>query len=219
MEIDVFEGIFDKNEDLARSNEAGFAEAGVYVVNLMASPGAGKTSLVTRTIRALKDRLAIAVIEGDIASRVDADKLKELDIPVVQINTGGACHLDANMISMALPHFDLPSLDLLIVENVGNLVCPAEFRLGESLKVMILSVAEGDDKPLKYPLMFGEAHVLIINKIDLIGMGEFDLAKVRETVTKMNPGVVIFEVSARTGEGIEAWTDYLYEHVIASEAK
>lgn len=219
MEIDVFEGIFDKNEGLARRNEAGFTEAGVYVVNLMASPGAGKTSLVTQTIRALRDRLAIAVIEGDIASRVDADKLKELDIPVVQINTGGACHLDANMISMALPHFDLPSLDLLIVENVGNLVCPAEFRLGESLKVMILSVAEGDDKPLKYPLMFGEAHVLIINKIDLIGMGEFDLAKVRETVTRMNPDVVIFELSARTGEGIEAWTDYLYEHVVASVAK
>ncbi len=190
----------------------------MYVVNLMASPGAGKTSLVMQTIRALKDRLAIAVIEGDIASRVDADKLKELDIPVVQINTGGACHLDANMISLALPHFDLPSLDLLIVENVGNLVCPAEFRLGESLKVMILSVAEGDDKPQKYPLMFSEAHVLIINKIDLIGMGEFDLETVRSTVRKMNPGVTIFEVSARTGEGIEAWTDYLY-NVIASAAK
>jgi hydrogenase nickel incorporation protein HypB len=213
MEIEVFEGIFDANEELARKNEAGFNAAGLYVVNLMASPGAGKTSLVMQTIRALRDRLAIAVIEGDIASRVDAEKLKELDIPVVQINTGGACHLDANMISLALPHFDLPSLDLMIVENVGNLVCPAEFRLGESLKVMILSVAEGDDKPQKYPLMFSEAHVLIINKIDLLGMGEFELAKVRETVTNMNPGVTIFEVSARTGEGIEAWTEYLYGKV------
>jgi hydrogenase nickel incorporation protein HypB len=213
MEIEVFEGIFDANEELARLNEAGFNAAGLYVVNLMASPGAGKTSLVMQTIRALRDRLAIAVIEGDIASRVDAEKLKELDIPVVQINTGGACHLDANMISLALPHFDLPSLDLMIVENVGNLVCPAEFRLGESLKVMILSVAEGDDKPQKYPLMFSEAHVLIINKIDLLGMGEFELAKVRETVTNMNPGVTIFEVSARTGEGIEAWTEYLYGKV------
>ncbi len=213
MEIDVFEGIFDRNEDLARRNEAGFAEAGVYVVNLMASPGAGKTSLVMQTIRALKDRLAIGVIEGDIASRVDADRLKELGIPVVQINTGGACHLDANMISLALPHFDLPSLDLLIVENVGNLVCPAEFRLGESLKVMILSVAEGDDKPLKYPLMFSESHVLVINKIDLLGMGDFDLEAVRSTVRKMNPEVTIFEVSARTGEGLGAWTEYLRSKV------
>jgi hydrogenase nickel incorporation protein HypB len=213
MEIEVFEGIFDANEELARLNEAGFNAAGLYVVNLMASPGAGKTSLVMQTIRALRDRLAIAVIEGDIASQVDAEKLKELDIPVVQINTGGACHLDANMISLALPHFDLDSLDLMIVENVGNLVCPAEFRLGESLKVMILSVAEGDDKPQKYPLMFSEAHVLIINKIDLLGMGEFELSKVRETVTNMNPGITIFEVSARTGEGIEAWTEYLYGKV------
>lgn len=213
MEIDVFEGIFDRNEDLARRNEAGFAEAGVYVVNLMASPGAGKTSLVMQTIRALKDRLAIGVIEGDIASRVDADRLKELGIPVVQINTGGACHLDANMISLALPHFDLPSLDLLIVENVGNLVCPAEFRLGENLKVMILSVAEGDDKPLKYPLMFSESHVLVINKIDLLGMGDFDLEAVRSTVRKMNPEVTIFEVSARTGEGLGAWTEYLRSKV------
>ncbi len=213
MEIEVFEGIFDANEELARKNEAGFNAAGLYVVNLMASPGAGKTSLVMQTIRALRDRLAIAVIEGDIASQVDAEKLKALDIPVVQINTGGACHLDANMISLALPHFDLDSFDLMIVENVGNLVCPAEFRLGESLKVMILSVAEGDDKPQKYPLMFSEAHVLIINKIDLLGMGEFDLSKVRETVTNMNPGITIFEVSARTGEGIEAWTEYLYGKV------
>ena len=132
---------------------------------------------------------------------------------MVQVNTGGGCHLDANMISLALPHFDLDSFDLMIVENVGNLVCPAEFRLGESLKVMILSVAEGDDKPQKYPLMFSEAHVLIINKIDLLGMGEFDLSKVRETVTNMNPGITIFEVSARTGEGIEAWTEYLYGKV------
>ncbi len=216
MEIDVFEGIFDANEEKARANQSSFKESKLFVLNLMASPGAGKTSLVTRTIEALRDRLAIAVIEGDIASQVDAEKFKAMDIPVVQINTGGACHLDANMISLALPHFDLGSLDLMIVENVGNLVCPAEFRLGEDLKVMILSVAEGDDKPQKYPLMFSEAHVLIINKIDLIGMGEFELAKVRDTVGRMNPGITIFEVSARTGEGIEAWTEYLYKTVIAS---
>jgi hydrogenase nickel incorporation protein HypB len=215
MEIEVLEGVFDANEELARKNQARFREAQVYVVNLMASPGAGKTSLVMRTVEMLRDRLSIGVIEGDIASRVDAEKLKSMGIPVVQINTGGACHLDANMISMALPHLDLPSLDLLIVENVGNLVCPAEFRLGEDLKVMILSVAEGDDKPQKYPLMFSQAHVLIINKADLLGMGDFDPEAVRKTVTGMNPGIVIFELSCRSGEGVEAWTEYLYNKVKA----
>jgi hydrogenase nickel incorporation protein HypB len=215
MEIEVLEGVFDANEELARKNQARFREAQVYVVNLMASPGAGKTSLVMRTVEMLRDRLSIGVIEGDIASRVDAEKLKSMGIPVVQINTGGACHLDANMISMALPHLDLPSLDLLIVENVGNLVCPAEFRLGEDLKVMILSVAEGDDKPQKYPLMFSQAHVLIINKTDLLGMGDFDPEAVRKTVTGMNPGIVIFELSCRSGEGVEAWTEYLYNKVKA----
>jgi len=215
MEIEVLEGVFDANEELARKNQARFREAQVYVVNLMASPGAGKTSLVMRTVEMLRDRLSIGVIEGDIASRVDAEKLKSMGIPVVQINTGGACHLDANMISMALPHLDLLSLDLLIVENVGNLVCPAEFRLGEDLKVMILSVAEGDDKPQKYPLMFSQAHVLIINKTDLLGMGDFDPEAVRKTVTGMNPGIVIFELSCRSGEGVEAWTEYLYNKVKA----
>ncbi len=214
MKVEVLEGVFDANEELARRNRERFREAGVYVVNLMASPGAGKTSLVMRTVESLRDRLSIGVIEGDIASQVDAEKkLKGMDIPVVQINTGGACHLDANMISLALPHLDLPSLDLLIVENVGNLVCPAEFLLGEDLKVMVLSVAEGDDKPQKYPLMFSQAHVLVINKTDLLGMGEFDPAAVRKTVTAMNPGIAIFEMSCRTGEGVDAWSSFLYDKV------
>ncbi len=213
MELEVFEGIFDANERLASENQETFRKSGLYVVNLMASPGAGKTSLVMHTVSKLKDRMAIGVIEGDIASKVDAMKLKELEIPVVQINTGGACHLDANMIKQALPHFELESLDLLIVENVGNLVCPAEFRLGENLKVMILSVAEGDDKPLKYPLMFSETDVLLINKIDLLEFCDFDLKRARESVKKMNDDITIFEISCRTGAGLEAWFDYLYKQV------
>ncbi len=213
MEIEVLEGVFDANEEIARKNRERFLEAGVFVMNLMASPGAGKTSLVMRTVEGLRDRLSIGVIEGDIASRVDAEKLKAAGVPVVQINTGGACHLDANMVSMALPHLDLSRLDLLIIENVGNLVCPAEFQLGEDLKVMMLSVAEGDDKPLKYPLMFSQAHVLVINKTDLLGMGDFDPQVVRKTVTGMNPDIVIFELSCRTGDGLEAWTSYLHDRV------
>jgi len=213
MEIEVLEGVFDANEELARKNRDRFREAGVYVMNLMASPGAGKTSLVLRTVEGLRDRLSIGVIEGDIASRVDAEKLKAAGVPVVQINTGGACHLDANMVSLALPHLDLPSLDLLIIENVGNLVCPAEFQLGEDLKVMMLSVAEGDDKPMKYPLMFSQAHVLVVNKTDLLGLGDFDPGAVRETVRGMNPDITIFEVSCRSGEGLEGWCSFLYDRV------
>jgi hydrogenase nickel incorporation protein HypB len=216
MEIEVFEGIYESNERVAEENRKTFQGKGVYVVNLMASPGAGKTSLVMGTIRALKEQLRMGVIEGDIASRIDADKLKELQVPVVQINTGGACHLDANMIRKALPHIDLESLDLLIVENVGNLVCPAEFRLGEDLKVMILSVAEGDDKPLKYPLMFSQADVLVVNKIDLLGLSDFDLGRLRDTVKRMNADIEIFEMSCRTGQGLEAWTGFLLEKVLTS---
>lgn len=216
MEIDVLEGIFDANERIARENAALFRAKGVLAVNLMASPGAGKTSLISKTLEGLQDRLRIGVIEGDIASSVDAEKLKSYGIQVVQINTGGACHLDANMIKQALEHMDLDALDLLIVENVGNLVCPAEFKLGEDLRVMILSVAEGHDKPLKYPLMFSDSDVLVVNKTDLIGLGDFDLEELRSTVRRMNPGIIIFELSCRKGEGLAPWTDWLYEHTKAS---
>ena len=209
MEIDILEGVFDANERLAAENERLFREKGVFVINIMASPGAGKTSTIMHTVRALQDEMSIAVIEGDIASKVDAEKMKECGIPVVQINTGGACHLDANMIHGALAHLDLDSLDLIIIENVGNLVCPAEFRLGESLKVMLLSVAEGHDKPLKYPLMFGLADVLLVNKIDMLELTDFDMAALRETVGSMNPNILFFELSCRTGEGFPAWIDWL----------
>ncbi len=209
MEIEILEGVFDANEQLAAENERAFKEKGVFVINIMASPGAGKTSTIMHTVRALQDELAIAVIEGDIASKVDAEKMKECGIPVVQINTGGACHLDANMIHGALAHLDLDSLDIVIIENVGNLVCPAEFRLGESLKVMLLSVAEGHDKPLKYPLMFGLSDVLLVNKIDMLELTDFDRSALRSTVSSMNPNILFFELSCRTGEGLPAWIEWL----------
>jgi len=216
MDIEILEGIYDANEKIARENEALLRENGVVAMNLMASPGAGKTSLISATLDQLKDKLSIGVIEGDIASSVDAEKLKSHEIPVVQINTGGACHLDALMIKQALEHIELGALDLLIIENVGNLVCPAEFKLGESFRTMILSVAEGHDKPLKYPLMFSDSDVLVVNKTDLIGMGDFEMAELRDTVTRMNPDIVIFEVSCRTGDGLPAWTDWLYDKVRGS---
>jgi len=209
MDVEILEGVFDANEKIARENDELFRSSGVLAMNLMASPGAGKTSLIAATLELLKGRREVGVIEGDIASSVDAEKLKVYEIPVVQINTGGACHLDALMIQQAVAHIDLSSIDLLIIENVGNLVCPAEFKLGESLRTMILSVAEGHDKPLKYPLMFSDSDVLVVNKTDLIGMGDFDMAELRDTVTRMNPGIVIFEVSCRTGEGLSAWVDWL----------
>lgn len=213
MDIEVLEGVFDANERIARENEKLFRKNGVLAVNLMASPGAGKTSLVSRTLELLDGRLNLGVIEGDIASSVDAEKIKSYGVPVVQINTGGACHLDASMIREALNHMDLSRLDLLIIENVGNLVCPAEFKLGEGLRAMILSVPEGHDKPLKYPLMFSESQVLVVNKIDLLGLGDFDLETLRHTIRRMNPGMEIFEVSCRTGEGLQAWADWLKERV------
>jgi hydrogenase nickel incorporation protein HypB len=209
MDIEVLEGVYDANEKMARENEALFRENRVFALNLMASPGAGKTSLIVNTLKLLQDRLRMGVIEGDIASSVDAEKVKAFDVPVVQINTGGACHLDANMIRQALDHIDLEALDLLIIENVGNLVCPAEFKLGEALRAMILSVAEGHDKPLKYPLMFTDSQVLVVNKTDLMGLGDFDLAELRRTVQRMNPGITIFELSCRTGEGLQEWADWL----------
>ncbi len=216
MEIDILEGVFDANEQLAAANEQLFKDKGVFVINIMASPGAGKTSTIMRTVRALQDEFAMAVIEGDIASRVDAEKMKECGIPVIQINTGGACHLDANMINGALAHLDLDALDIIIIENVGNLVCPAEFRLGETLKVMLLSVAEGHDKPLKYPLMFGLADVLLVNKVDMLELTDFDMAALRETVSGMNPRVLFFELSCRTGEGFPAWVTWLRGRVTES---
>jgi hydrogenase nickel incorporation protein HypB len=209
MKLKVVSKILDANERIARENEKLLQDAGVFAINLMSSPGAGKTSLLEKTIRALSGSLKIGVIEGDIAGTDDAERIGALDVPVVQINTGGACHLDANMINEVLQEFPLRDLDMLFIENVGNLVCPAEFKVGEHIKVMILSLAEGHDKPLKYPLMFQESSALIINKMDLAPYIDADPAKIRRDALSLNPSMKIFDVSCRTGEGIDKWTSWL----------
>jgi hydrogenase nickel incorporation protein HypB len=209
MKVKVVTRILEANDRIADENMKKFREAGVFVVNLMGAPGAGKTTLLEKTILGLKDSLRIGVIEGDIAGTDDAERISNTGVPVVQINTGGACHLDANMISEVLPDVPLGDLDILIIENVGNLVCPAEFRVGEDVKVMLLSVTEGHDKPLKYPLMFKESSVMILNKTDLLKHLDVDINKIRNDALSLNPSMKIFEVSGKTGEGIGRWTEWL----------
>ena len=209
MEIKVVKDILSANDQIASLNRELLEKYGVLAINLMSSPGAGKTSLILQTISRLRDKRNVAVIEGDIASTVDADRIKKEGIEVVQINTGGECHLDANMLSYSLYNLPLEDIDLLFVENVGNLICPAEFNLGEHKKVMILSTPEGDDKPYKYPLMFIEADVVLINKVDLLPWLDFDVQSFCQTVKGMNPGVAIFPISCKTGEGLEDWVSWL----------
>ena len=209
MKVKVVTRILEANDRIAEENRKRFDEAGVYVVNLMGAPGAGKTSLLERTIRELKPHLKLGVIEGDIVGQDDADRIGALDVPVVQINTGGACHLDANMISEVLDDIPLKDLDMLIIENVGNLVRPAEFKVGEDMKMMVLSVAEGHDKPLKYPLMFRESSALVLNKIDLLPYMNTDINKMRNDSSALNPKLKIFEVSCANGAGIDQWAQWL----------
>lgn len=209
MKVKVVTHILEANDRIAAENRKLFHETGVYVINLMSAPGAGKTSCIERTIKELSSKLKIGVIEGDIAGTDDAKRIAKLGIPVVQINTGGACHLDANMINEVLVDLPLKTLDLLIIENVGNLVCPAEFRVGENMKVMLLSIAEGDDKPLKYPLMFQESSALILNKIDLLPYTNASIEKIKKNSLSLNPKLKIFEVSCKTGEGINKWVEWL----------
>lgn len=213
MIIKTVKNILDANDRIAQDNRALFDAKKVFVINLMSSPGAGKTTLVERTIEALRDKYRIAVIEGDIQDTYDAERIAKLDIPVTQINTGGACHIDGNMIREALPNFDLGSIDLLITENVGNLVCPAEFSVGENIKVMILSTPEGADKPRKYPLMFHESAALIINKMDLMAHVDFDLEKAKKDALSINPHLEIFTVSCKTQEGMTPWIAWLSHRV------
>ena len=213
MQIDMKQPILDKNDRLAQENRALFAEKRVFVLDLLASPGSGKTSTILATIEALRDEFNIAVIEGDIASDVDAKRIGAQGIAAVQINTGGACHLESDMIRRAVDALDLDNLDLIIVENVGNLVCPTDFDLGEGAKVMILSVPEGDDKPLKYPLMFQVCDVVLVNKIDVLPYFDFDMDKCREYVAMRNPHAKVIPICARTGEGMEEWTRWLKEQV------
>ncbi len=209
MKVKVVTRILEANDRIAEENRKKFREAGVYVVNLMGAPGAGKTTLLERTITALKPRLKLGVIEGDIVGSDDAERIGALGVPVVQINTGGACHLDANMINEVLDELPLKELDMLIIENVGNLVCPAEFKVGEDRKMMVLSIAEGHDKPLKYPLMFRESSALVLNKIDLLPYMNTDINKVRNDSLALNPQLKIFEVSCAKGTGIDAWAQWL----------
>lgn len=213
MQITVMENIMAANEVIARENRRTFDQHGLFVINIMSSPGAGKTTLLERTIEALKDEFSITVIEGDIRGQLDADRIERHGVPVLQINTGGECHLDANMIRNGLDKIDLSGRDLLIIENVGNLVCPAEFKVGEDLKIVILSTPEGDDKPYKYPLMFRESQAMIINKIDLLGMVDFDVHKVEKNVQALNENMKFFRVSCKTNEGLSAWFNWLREQV------
>jgi len=209
VKVKVVTRILEANDRIAVENRKLFNNAGVYVINLMSAPGAGKTSIIEVTVKNIIKNLRIGVVEGDIAGTDDAQRVEGLGIPVVQINTGGACHLDANMINEAITDLPLKDLDLLIIENVGNLVCPAEFKVGEDMKVMILSITEGDDKPLKYPLMFQESSALILNKIDLLPYTDADIEKIKRNSLSLNPSLKIFEVSCKTGEGISEWTGWL----------
>jgi len=213
MKISVVKNILEANQRIAEENRQQFSRNRLRVINLMSSPGAGKTTLLEKTILGLKGEVRIGVVEGDIQSTYDAERIGRTGAPAVQINTGGACHLDSNMVQEALKNLDLPGLDLLFIENVGNLVCPAELSLGEDFKAMILSVAEGDDKPLKYPLMFRESRVLVINKIDLLPFCECNPDLIEERARKINPGLTIFRVSCRTGEGLDLWMEWLKEQV------
>jgi hydrogenase nickel incorporation protein HypB len=202
-------GILEANEELAGQNQAHFREKGVFVVNLMSAPGAGKTSVLERTIVRLQDQYRIGVIEGDLMTTCDADRITALGVPALQITTGTVCHLDAQMIHRALRSFELEGLDLLVIENVGNLVCPAEFHLGEDLKVMVFSTVEGAEKPKKYPLMFHEAAAVLLNKIDLLPYSGVSLDELCNNVRDVNPEAGIFPLSCRNGEGLEAWIEWL----------
>jgi len=211
--LTISEDILGPNEEKARQNQDRLDEHGILTVNVMSSPGAGKTSLILQTIEKLKEKARIAVIEGDVASSLDADEIDKQGIPVVQINTAGGCHLDANMTERALDNLPLGDIDLLLIENVGNLICPAEFALGEHKRVMLFSLPEGDSKPYKYPLMFTEADVVLVNKIDLLPYLDFDITAFNQAVTGLNPRVKIFQVSCKTGEGLEAWFSWLENEI------
>jgi hydrogenase nickel incorporation protein HypB len=211
--ISVVENILSANDRLAEENRARIEAAGTFSINIMASPGAGKTSLIEKTLPLLKDKLRVAVVDGDIATSLDADRAAAAGAQAsIQVNTGGECHLDAVMLHGALNQLDLTQFDLLMVENVGNLVCPAEFRLGTHKSVLVASVPEGADKPYKYPGMYRGVDALIINKVDLLPYIDFDMDFFRRGVEALNPGVITFPLSCRTGEGMDAWINWLIEN-------
>lgn len=213
MKIKVVKDIVEANDSIAKENRENFLKAGVTVFNLMSAPGAGKTTLLKTALKELKKEFKVGVIEGDIATTLDAEQIKKIGVPVVQINTGGACHLDANMIRNAISGFGKKKLDIIIIENVGNLVCPAEFKVGEDYKIMIHSITEGEDKPLKYPLMFKESSLLIISKIDLKPYLNVNLDKIKKDAKSLNPGIDIIEVSSKTNEGIDKFIKWIKSHL------
>ncbi|MFP4285558.1 MAG: hydrogenase nickel incorporation protein HypB [Desulfovermiculus sp.] len=211
--IEVKEGILAENEQDAEQLRGRLKDKGVFLLNLMASPGAGKTSLIVQTIIALSQRWRMAVIEADIDSIVDAETVSRSGVQAVQLRTGGLCHLDATMVARGIEGLDLDGLDLVILENVGNLVCPAEFDTGAHASAMILSVPEGDDKPLKYPLMFTKCRALVVNKIDALGIFDFNLDLLRERAGQLNPDLTVLPLSCKTGEGVQGWIDWLEENI------
>lgn len=211
--IAVLEDIFAENDHLAAHNREAFDEHGVHCINLMSAPGSGKTSVLQKTLAALEGKVRVGIVEGDIETAIDADRLTGYGAQISLLNTGngfgGECHLDAPMVARALKGLDLSTLDLVLIENVGNLVCPAEFEVGEHRKAMIYSVTEGEDKPLKYPVMFRSVSAVVVNKIDLLPYLDFDMELFKKNLEQVNPGVEIFEVSAKTGEGLDSWFEWV----------
>ncbi|MFC1931534.1 hydrogenase nickel incorporation protein HypB [Chloroflexota bacterium] len=213
MEIKVLKDILNANNQLAEQNRRLLLGKNIMTINLMSSPGAGKTTLILRTIEVLQGKARIGVIEGDISSSIDSKKISQAEVPVIQINTGGDCHLDASMVKSALTGLPLDSIDILFIENVGNLICPAGFDLGEYLKVIILSAPEGDDKPYKYPSLFTIAEALLVNKIDLLPYINFDMGSFQRAIKGLNQKATIFEISGTTGQGIGEWGSWVMEQL------
>ena len=219
MQIKVMTNILDQNDQLAAEVNDRLSAAGIFVINLLGSPGCGKTSLLESTIAELKGELSMAVIEGDLFTAKDAERIEQHGVPVIQINTGGGCHLDANMVNSVLNDLDLEKLDLIVIENVGNLVCPAEFNIGEDVKVTVLSITEGEDKPLKYPLIFKQASAVILNKVDLLPYTSFDMQAAIKDITSISPDTVLLQASCRTGEGLSQWYDWLKQQVKMKQSR
>lgn len=218
MQIPVMENILGRNDQIALELKALLTSKGIFTLNLMGSPGSGKTALLENTIWQLKNELQMAIIEGDLFTSKDAERIACCGVPVIQINTSGGCHLDANMVRGAVKGLDLDTLDIIIVENVGNLVCPAEFNIGEDQRAVVLSITEGEDKPLKYPLMFKEADIAVLNKLDLLPYTSFDAAAAKEDMVSLNPMLKIVEASCRTKEGLQSWYDWLREQVAVKKS-
>ncbi len=216
MEVKVMKNILGENEKIAEDNRKFFRDKKVFVLNLMGSPGSGKTTLLEKTLARLTKEIKVAVIEGDLFTARDAERIEKQGVPVVQINTAGGCHLDAAMVQRAAESLDLDKINLLIVENVGNLVCPAEFDIGENMKAVVLSITEGDDKPLKYPLIFKESAVCILNKIDLLTFTNFNLEQAREDLITIHPQIEIFETSATKDIGIYNWCEFIIDKLVSS---